>query len=170
MCYQLKIDPKVEAAWNDIVQQINQQQKQTSPVTLPEPPRGRYIHYAYNSGGYLAVPRQKGGRLRPHRNLKTLQRSQDFSRIAQQLFQRALQSEFRASMDVAQDTSPFTMPQLTQEKMNRLQKWAVRHANAMLMKEDEGRRRQSRHRQDTSRRVNVGLIAGNSDKSAYANA
>lgn len=166
-----KIDPKVEAAWDDIVKQIAQhRERMASPIVVPEPPRGRYIRFAYNAGGYLAMPRQKGGRLRPHRNLKTLQRSQDFQRIAQHLFQGALQSEFKASLEAAKETSPYTLPQFTQEKANKLQKWAVRHANAMLMKEMSDDRRRARQRQDSSRRINAGLIFGSQNKAAHASA
>lgn len=164
-----KIDPKIEAAWNDVVMQILQHSgKLPSPITLPEPPRGTYVRYAYDAHGYLAMPRRKGGRLRPHRNLKTLQRKQDFTRIAQVLFQGALQSEFRAAMETAAGTSPYTMPQLTQEKVTKLQKWAVRHADGMLSRESSDDRRRARQRQDASRRINAGLIFGNQNRAAHA--
>ena len=168
MIAQPKIKPEILAAWESVVRRLN---PLTSPLLpLPEEPRGRYIKYAYDASGRLALPRGRGKRLHPHRKLQNLQRQRDLAYIAQNLFTVALQNKFRAAQEIAAGTSPFTMPPLTMEDVNKLKVWALTKAHEILQTEANNASNAARHRHDVSRRINAGTLAGNNDRAAHARA
>lgn len=161
-----KIEPRALEAWNQIVQQL--QKKIESPFVLPNPPRGRYIKFAYAADGSLALPRGRGRRIKPHRNLRKLERQRELAHTAQNLFQIAIQSKFRVAQQIAAETSPYTLPPLTRESMNDMRTWAILKSHEIIQTEQNNLSNAARRRQSASRRINSGTIAGNQDRAAHS--
>jgi hypothetical protein len=163
-----KIKQSVLEAWEAIVRQLN---PLTSPILpLPKEPRGRYVKYAYAADGSLALPRGRGRRLRPHRNLRKLQRQQDLAHLAQKLFMGAVQSRFNAEQAIAAETSPFTMSPLTMDSMNEMKAWAVMKSHEIIQTKENDLSNAARHRRAVSRRINFGILSGDHNKAAHSGA
>lgn len=161
--------------WTKTVKAVIRQSKglkAEEEVELPTGERGTYIRYAFDNRGQLSTGKGKGRRqrrIKPHQL--------EFTRLSQQLFGVYLQSEFKKATaqlkldtDAAQASgSPAPeMPAMSQDIFNKAQLWATRKAEELIKRRDDVGRKAARKRRDTSRRINAGILAGNSDRRSHS--
>jgi hypothetical protein len=170
------------AQWTKVVREIITKSKGEG-AEVPEGETGKYIKYALDANGNLSFGKRHGRR-KPrgkHAGFKK-QRQIAIAGIAQKLFGAYLTSLFKAAK-VEQDAAmakakeegaseeellKIGMAPLTQEKMNKAQKWAFTKAVEIYEAPERAEKKLRRLRQHTARRINFGLIAGNVDRRCHA--
>ncbi len=163
-----KIDEKILALWDAVVRQANKL-KPTDPLPASTE-TGRYIKFAYDSAGRLAMPHGKGRRIKPHRNLRKLQQIQDLSFLAEKFFMSRLQTKFQEVEAAARLTSPYVLEPLTMETATEMKLWAMQKAHQIIKTASNAERQARQQRQSVARQINFGIIPGDHNKAAHANA
>lgn len=158
--------------WNNLVSNLLRKAKGLKPeeaIELPNGGEGKYIAYAFDNQGRLSVGKQRGRR---RQRIKSHQAT--FNRLVSQLFGVYLSSLFRKAQAVAKAASTPEVPvepvPMTQDDVNRAQKWAIAKAGQITNAPKKQAAKAARARQKVSRRINSGVLAGNSDRCAHAGA
>lgn len=157
-----ELDPKVIAEWNALVVNILKEAK-GKDASLPLEQRGTYLRYSHDAQGRLSLPRRKG-RIKPHRSQRLIRISQ----LVPALFGAGLQEAFSLAAAKAKEEGKEDVTPITQETVTRVQKWALKKAAQIVDAPRKGAQARARQRQQASRRINVGLVPGNSLRIAHA--
>lgn len=124
--------------------------------------RGRYVRYAFDRNGFLSIGKGKG-RLKPHWNKTKLQ----LKDTALGVFRKNLLAyEMEMRKEDAIDGKAFQG--LTDEEIMPIAIRSTKNVGRVLKQRRKARREAARLRQEVSRRINRGLIPGNSDRRAHA--
>ena len=163
------------AQWDKIVEgcrEVLAKAKGLKPkeISLPGDKNSpRYIKYALGRDGQLALPKRKG-RIRPHRDGGEID---SVNRISILIFQRGLEQLFVAAQTKVKESEAekgekVEIQPISGQEVMALQRKAYNQAVRMVEEKRRQHRDAARTRQKVSRRINAGLIPGNSDRSAHA--
>lgn len=158
--------------WRKTVTEIIRHARGLKPedfVELPSGETGRYIRHAFDNKGRLSLGK-KHGRMKQRPNKAAFA----ISLIGQRLFTKFLVKEFHKFLvkefhkSQTQIGSPDTPTQTTAEINQKCQRNAARQAEREYNGPIKAQAKAARRRQQTSRRINAGLIPGGADRRSHA--
>lgn len=168
-----KSDPRfVKAAsnavelWQVVVTDVVRKSRGLKPedvVTLPDGNEGRYIAFAFDNQGRLSMGKGHGRR---KVRFKTHQAAKQ--KMTMNLFGGYLASKFKEAQAQAAKDGVKDIGQFSQADFEKAQKWAVRKAEVLTNAPTKAARKAANLRSRISRRINAGVIPGNSDRRSHS--
>ena len=160
------------AQWSSVVSNILRKSKKLAPeneVELPEGGTGTYIKYALDKNGRLSTGRGRGEGYGRRKGVRLTSYQATKNKMTGMLFDNYLGSLFRARQKEAQappevdGKRPDPKP-MTQVDVQKAQAYAADMAERLTTMNAKAKAKAARKRQDVSRRINRGLIPGNSQR------
>ncbi len=161
----LTLEEQRQKAWDDMVISIlRTAHPEDKEVKLPTGATGHYVKFALDNQGRFAMPKPKGMRRRPHQKPKAIL----LGKLMQHFFGLALSAAFTKAKKDADAAGKEQPEPITHSIVQEAQKFAIAQAEKTMKKAADIERKARRDRQKTSRRINFGLVPGNTDRRSHA--